>query len=313
SIICLLFVSAHLFAFERIIVFGDSYSDNGNDFKISQQKYPNKTAYFQGRFSDGPVWVEYFAELEKINPNDSVRFINLAYGQAKILSPTKIMVKPNQSYPIPDLGQQISAFISQYKKINADDLIIIFISANDFFDVTQMDNDNFVRQMADQMEIQVNKLIALGAKNIIILNGRDVTYSPLATIVAKQQDVKSVKNYLQDFQKLIQAYNKYLNEKLNNKPEVFIFDIFQFDNRIIAKIQQGAFDYKMNNKNYTFTNATEGCYQNNKGDYEGVAGPICADASKYFYYDRIHTTRYANYILAQKVFEQYHSLARSRE
>src|SRR3990167_2721798 len=63
---------------KRMIVFGDSYSDNGNDYKLSGNKYPNSNAYYQGRFSNGPVWVEYFAKLLGINPDDSSQLIDLA-------------------------------------------------------------------------------------------------------------------------------------------------------------------------------------------------------------------------------------------
>ena len=68
--------------YNRIIVFGDSYSDNGNVFKLTNGKYPNAVRYFRGRFSDGPVWSEYFARNFGINPNDKDHFIKI--GRAHV-------------------------------------------------------------------------------------------------------------------------------------------------------------------------------------------------------------------------------------
>ena len=43
-------------SFDEIVVFGDSLSDNGNLVIIEDQPVPDPELYYQGRFSDGPVW-----------------------------------------------------------------------------------------------------------------------------------------------------------------------------------------------------------------------------------------------------------------
>ena len=59
----------------RIVVFGDSLSDNGNDFLLSTRIHkvksdvpivPAPDLYWNGRFSDGPVWVEYLAGMDTL-------------------------------------------------------------------------------------------------------------------------------------------------------------------------------------------------------------------------------------------------------
>jgi len=47
-------------AFSKIVAFGDSLSDNGNAFALSGGTTP-PPPYFNGRFSNGPVWVETLA------------------------------------------------------------------------------------------------------------------------------------------------------------------------------------------------------------------------------------------------------------
>jgi hypothetical protein len=47
----------------RIVLFGDSLSDNGNgSFALTRRAWPADAAYFDGRFSNGPTWIEYVAQ-----------------------------------------------------------------------------------------------------------------------------------------------------------------------------------------------------------------------------------------------------------
>src|SRR5262245_37490212 len=52
--------------FREVVVFGDSLSDTGNVFTVTEpvlaEAIPVSPPYFQGRFSNGPVWVERLAE-----------------------------------------------------------------------------------------------------------------------------------------------------------------------------------------------------------------------------------------------------------
>ena len=286
---------------KRIIVFGDSYSDNGNDYQLTGNKYPNSEAYYQGRFSNGPVWAEYFAKLLGINPDDSSQFINLAYGQAKILSPTSITVHgtPDKKYTIPDLAEEIDTYQQRYNTFKPNDLVVVFIGTNDFFDISPANRHDFFLNAADQEVTQIQRLIQLGAKNIVVFNGRDVTLSPLAKIVArantKANDATSIDDYLQKLRSLIQLYNHRLSTQLSRTKEVILYDVFAFDNQMAQKRVNGSRKKKVYNFDLM-------CYINTNGDYQQVAGSICSDAKAYFYYDRIHTTSTINQLLADSVY-----------
>jgi phospholipase/lecithinase/hemolysin len=63
---CLLTLTAATVAFagaqfSSIVVFGDSISDTGRLFQLTNGGFPPSVAYYNGRESNGPVWVEYLA------------------------------------------------------------------------------------------------------------------------------------------------------------------------------------------------------------------------------------------------------------
>ncbi|CAG8780154.1 11205_t:CDS:2, partial [Dentiscutata erythropus] len=51
--------------FNNYIAFGNSFSDTGNSYKLTNKVWPNDVNY-KGHFSNGKVWTEYLAELLNI-------------------------------------------------------------------------------------------------------------------------------------------------------------------------------------------------------------------------------------------------------
>ena len=49
-------------AYDAIFVFGDSYCDVGNVF-IATGGFKPAAPYFNGRFSDGPIWIDLVKSL----------------------------------------------------------------------------------------------------------------------------------------------------------------------------------------------------------------------------------------------------------
>ena len=58
--------------FSKLYMFGDSLSDTGNDFVLSGDNIPPSTRYYNGRFSNGTVWIETVADAFGINPSHFV-------------------------------------------------------------------------------------------------------------------------------------------------------------------------------------------------------------------------------------------------
>ena len=52
---------AHAGAYSNVFVYGDSLSDTGNIYTVSMHTIPQSPPYYNGRFSNGPLAVEYLA------------------------------------------------------------------------------------------------------------------------------------------------------------------------------------------------------------------------------------------------------------
>ena len=75
--------SASAQTYNRLVVFGDSLSDNGNLYLISGGTQPPSPPYYQGRFSSGRVWTELLG-FNAANFNGSVTgSINYAFGGSR--------------------------------------------------------------------------------------------------------------------------------------------------------------------------------------------------------------------------------------
>ncbi|KAF7975264.1 hypothetical protein HWV62_1358 [Athelia sp. TMB] len=120
-------------AVKNVVVFGDSFSDNGNgSYRITNSTWPADPAYYDGRFSNGPVWVEDVASKLKLTLHDFA-----VGGSTSDNHLTQGYTGFNSTILVPSALDQLSMYLGGVKA-NAnlgDTLFIILTGANDaFFD-----------------------------------------------------------------------------------------------------------------------------------------------------------------------------------
>jgi phospholipase/lecithinase/hemolysin len=142
--------------FNQIVAFGDSLIDTGNLFAVSGQP---SAPYFDGRYSNGPVWVEYLAgRLGIAVPTPSLTGgMDYAWGGAETgfgLSAAGTL----------NINSQVTSFLGG-NTLSATQLVVIDGGANDFFN-GQTDPSVPVANLA----AAITALAGAGGRTFIVQN-----------------------------------------------------------------------------------------------------------------------------------------------
>ena len=145
---------------KELYVFGDSLSDVGKVFQATGGMSPPSSTYFQGRYSNGRVWVEYLADRLHLSSSQTHNF---AYGGATTSS--------DRSSLVPGLLTQVQSFATHQQNSTA--LYVLWAGANDYLQGVSSATvpvENVTRAIA--------ALAAVGAKNILVANLPDLGQLP---------------------------------------------------------------------------------------------------------------------------------------
>jgi outer membrane lipase/esterase len=169
-----------------LYVFGDSVVDNGNiprvyGVPLSVIEGPNAQYYDDGRFSNGPVWVEYLPSrtgLAFTAGNDvavggaftgNIESGGASYGDIiNLFHVTQVQ--------LPSFDQQVANFTAAGGRFNPGDVVAISVGGNNYFAVGSTGNTaqnnakiaTAVHQAIGQIVSGMNGLISLGAHTLVI-------------------------------------------------------------------------------------------------------------------------------------------------
>lgn len=187
--------------FSRLVVFGDSYSDQGN-LKRWVQGIP-LTPYFLGRFADGPIWLDYLA-------NDSELAIqNWSFGGAQsgphndvsLLEFTNYIKSGGRNVVTGSVSSYVEGFIASLpgrRLVSPEQtLFVIWSGGNDYgskmdnaWDIDHLLDDgpnssrgNFVvaERATDGTANEVRKLYAAGARHFLIFTLPNYGVAPIVS------------------------------------------------------------------------------------------------------------------------------------
>jgi phospholipase/lecithinase/hemolysin len=154
--------------FSDLVVFGDSLSDVGN---VQQSIFTNIPGpyYWNGRFSNGPVYAESLATGLGLPTlvRSTASGGDYAYGGAKTSGtsfPTSIVVQ--------DIDDQVGLFLSA-RTANASTLYVVFAGANDLID-GQTNMSVPVNSLANS----IGRLVTAGARQFLVFNLPPLGYTP---------------------------------------------------------------------------------------------------------------------------------------
>ena len=148
---------------KAIYVFGDSLSDNGNLFTASAGVAPPSPPYFDGRFSNGPVWAEY---LDDMLPRAALN--DFAFGGA--FSDTG-----NVNGPFPGVLDQVALFLGTSPSLIHRDLCIVWSGANNYiFEPVASVPSTIVDDVSDAIQ----QLAEAGCQSFLIPNLPNIGETP---------------------------------------------------------------------------------------------------------------------------------------
>jgi len=295
--------SPESFIHERItrsVTFSDSLSDTGNLFIVSG--FPPATIYFppsprpftgnpspgydQGRFANGPVWIDDFVQSLGLDPSSSLPSnpggTNYSWGGAETGFGKSTRDTPN-------IGTQIKLFQAdnpeESKPLDSqEDLVVLWAGANDYVNNqnNQDPNDNPEHDIVGNIRMHLEDLIELGGRHFLVANMPALGQLP--RFVNTDSEAQ--------FDRLSTQFNEELSSTLKDLEETYEIAIFRFN----------AFDLflQMVNKPSVFG------FENVTGTAKSVVGEdpntfffgtVVDNPEEYIFFDDVHPTTRTHEIL----------------
>lgn len=299
--------------YSNLYVFGDSLSDTGNLQAVLQD------GVTPGRFTNGPVAVEVIANVLGLPLTNSYHLLGgaLPFGNNYAIAGAKALDDDgDESTPDINLPTQVNAFLQIHGGVAPSDaLYIVLIGGNDIRearairaaglladsrgerkDAREAAND-YIKAAVESEQAQVRKLIAAGARDILVVNAPDIGAIPESDLVEMQllagadsnKESKRAERLTDIASKLSSKYNQKLARHVGRierqtGANVMSYDLFGFLTEQIDSAED-----------FGYTNTDDACiYVFSQG---GAVNPECADfpvASGFLFWDEIHPTTAAH-------------------
>jgi phospholipase/lecithinase/hemolysin len=246
----------------ELYVFGDSLSDVGTVFRATGGMYPPNPTYFQGRYSNGRVWVEYLAERLHLSSSQTNNF---AYGGATTGS--------NHNSLVPGLLTQVQSFIQTHQQTNPNALYVLWAGANDYLQgagAATIPLENLTKAIASLAGVGVNK--------ILVANLPDLGQLPATRTSANSASLSA----------LTQSHNQGLRRSLKLLSQQYS------DLQIVTLDANKLYREAITNPAALgFSNVISSCLSGSR---------TCGNPDQFLFWDGIHPTTAAHRVLGEAAF-----------
>lgn len=258
-------------SFDTIISFGDSNTDSGNVYKLTNQTWPLVPPYYQGRFSNGLVWIKRLAPLD---------LRNYAYGGATTDNHFIQGYTASDTVPVPGVRQQISIYSSRTHGIQknfARRLYVIWVGGNDYYFNSTVAPANVTGSILNA----VRDLLNIGVKHLLILNQSPIENMPFVQteeriVYYRQQAIYHNNNLSIGIKNL--DYNR-------QEVQLYLFDIHAFLVQVFTNYSQHSLNTRV------------GCWNLSNGQLIDQ----CSNPQLYMYIDQYHLTATVHELIADEI------------
>ena len=274
--------------YDRLVVFGDSLSDNGNLYAATLGAQPASPPYYQGRFSNGPVFTELlgFTAGRSAAGASVTGSINYAYGGARtdfsVFNP--FAVPPT----VPGMRTQLAAYTGAGGAFDGNDLVSVLGGANNIFQAVPgaaaSPNPTgaigpVATAAAGEIDLIVDTIAAAGAGTILVGNlpnlaitpqfnqGAFAPAAPLAGYAGTTFNAALLTN---------------LTATAADRPNtnIILMDLYKIGVTLAGSPET-----------FGLTNATDRCFNE-------ATLTVCANPDGYLYWDGVHPTAAGHRLLA---------------
>jgi len=160
--------------YDNLYVFGDSYCDVGNIFALTRGREP-AAPYFNGRFSNGPIWLDHVAGFLGVPLKASaLGGTDYAFGGAFVTEPESIA-------GVPSVSEQVELYLSQHGgKADPNALYVLEGGGNDILVTTSGSPDALGWEIAKGIADSELLLREAGARHFVIPDLFNVGLLPAA-------------------------------------------------------------------------------------------------------------------------------------
>ena len=285
------------YPFDALYVLGDSLSDQGNLFGATTlalgpaNALPAADHYFNGRFSNGPVYTDLLAQRLGLPLTPSLSGgNNFAYGGARTAYNRVDAVPLGGPFPNPIFPWSLNAEVAAFSARGVQDsnaLYIVFSGANDIGDIvaTRMNPATVIPSTVNGILGAVDAFRLAGAKTILVPNIPDLGLTPAFSFLgAPATNPASI---------FSGQFNQALHRALDAYDAMFDLNIIQFPTYDL-------FNSLVSNPGlFGLSNVTTPCYSGFVGP--NPSGTECSTPDRFLFWDIVHPTAAVHRILANAI------------
>ena len=276
--------------FEKLVVFGDSLSDDGNLFALTHgtappppygETFDGTGRYFPGRFTDGEIWVDYLPSIAHHFPPITAYFqdplsktaTDFAIGSATSAD----LLKPDPA----GFPAEILTYLSATGgRAAADNLYVIWIGTNDF--AAGISPETTVANIREG----IVTLAHAGAKHFIVIDIPNISLTPLVKALPSP-DIAAAKQF-------VAAVNLLLAIELPGlaSAERVDVDLLEINTIFVPVVLEPAL--------FGFSNSVGAAYNPNAP--LSPSNPV-SDPNDYVFWDGYHPTTSVHFIAAEFIYK----------
>lgn len=301
------FVTTAARAYSNLFVLGDSLSDIGNLFQATGGAAPQNPPYFNGRFSNGPSYVEHLYHRMGL-PGDlapsSLGGTDYAAGGARATYHTfdnpATGFDPSAFDPLNDttsvpsftLQGQVTSLLSNVGGVlDPQALVTVWLGSNDvadaFASVLLTGSDAYAQQLVAQSAQVVGQaiddVVGAGAAQLLVPNVPNLGLVPeVQALLGVFPAAESVATTLS------QAFNSLVDAQLTGvAADIIRLDTFSFLTELVT--DPTGFDLPAS------TNVDTACF----AGFVGSPGDLCTNPEEFIFFDKIHPSAVTHELLGQ--------------